>query len=167
MINLAGKDDLIAAHGSSSTLGYHGANKGTAKVEWGGAGTDTPATPAPDGSSTAPSIELPASSVPTMEPTDIPSTAPTLPVVDCETSSWQSWTECSLSCDGGETTRLRTVTVSQSGGGAPCGPLQQLATCNAMVCPVHWHTVHTVNCFSSKNKIILDNISVTVNQKYQ
>uniref|UniRef100_A0ABM0M4D4 Hemicentin-1-like n=1 Tax=Saccoglossus kowalevskii TaxID=10224 RepID=A0ABM0M4D4_SACKO len=57
--------------------------------------------------------------------------------VDGRWSEWGDWTECSLSCDGGEKTRRRTCTEpSPSYGGRPCqGDSSHVARCNLIPCP--------------------------------
>lgn len=61
----------------------------------------------------------------------------TEPTMDCLTTSWSPWTECSASCGGGMQIRTRQVVVAESGAGAPCGELVQARPCNQDVsCPV-------------------------------
>jgi len=46
------------------------------------------------------------------------------PVVDCETSPWSQWSECSKSCGTGHQQRVRVVTKEAQNGGKACGELQ-------------------------------------------
>lgn len=62
-----------------------------------------------------------------------PCIASTCPV-DCQTSSWSSWSSCSEECGGGTRSRTRSVTVSPQNGGQACGALTQSAGCNEQEC---------------------------------
>ncbi|KAM4629779.1 hemicentin-1 [Polymixia lowei] len=57
--------------------------------------------------------------------------------VDGNWGSWQPWGECSVSCGGGERTRVRLChSPSPSNGGRPCpGDSSQLSRCNPQACP--------------------------------
>jgi complement component 6 len=60
--------------------------------------------------------------------------------VDCTTTPWVSWGDCSLSCGAGTHTRTRAVTVAAAHGGAVCGALGETEACNEGPCPVHCAT---------------------------
>ncbi|XP_029988074.1 hemicentin-1 [Sphaeramia orbicularis] len=57
--------------------------------------------------------------------------------VDGNWGPWQSWAECSVSCGGGERTRVRLCnSPSPSNGGRSCpGDSSQLSRCNTQACP--------------------------------
>jgi hypothetical protein len=55
----------------------------------------------------------------------------------CEVSKFTVWTDCTLTCGGGTTTRTRTVTKPPSGAhSSPCPELVQKEGCNTKACPV-------------------------------
>ncbi len=56
--------------------------------------------------------------------------------VDCQVSSWGTWSTCDKSCGGGTQTRSRTVTVQSQNGGATCPALTETQACNTQACPV-------------------------------
>lgn len=56
--------------------------------------------------------------------------------IDCQVSDFTGWTECSLSCGGGEQTRTRVVDVNVAYGGTVCPALSELQRCNEHECPV-------------------------------
>ncbi|XP_045905935.1 hemicentin-1 [Micropterus dolomieu] len=57
--------------------------------------------------------------------------------VDGTWGSWQPWGECSASCGGGQSTRVRLCNnPSPSNSGRPCpGDSSQLSRCNTQACP--------------------------------
>lgn len=56
--------------------------------------------------------------------------------VDCSWNSWGSWGDCSVSCGGGNQTRIRSK-YGPSCGGTDCpGPSSEVRQCNAQCCPV-------------------------------
>jgi hypothetical protein len=58
------------------------------------------------------------------------------PPVDCLLSDWGSWGACSVSCDGGEMSRERSVIHHAQNGGLPCsGDIHQVTDCGRMKCP--------------------------------
>eukprot|EP01012_Entosiphon_sulcatum_P049575 TRINITY_DN6820_c0_g1_i6.p1 TRINITY_DN6820_c0_g1~~TRINITY_DN6820_c0_g1_i6.p1 ORF type:complete len:7637 (+),score=112.47 TRINITY_DN6820_c0_g1_i6:5459-28369(+) len=56
--------------------------------------------------------------------------------VDCQLSTWSSWTPCNQTCGGGFQIRSRALVVAPSNGGVPCGPLTESLSCNTELCPV-------------------------------
>lgn len=56
--------------------------------------------------------------------------------VNCEVSNWAEWSVCSVTCGGGEQTRIRTVITSPENGGAACPVLEETQPCNTQACPV-------------------------------
>eukprot|EP00930_Biecheleria_cincta_P099272 TRINITY_DN90909_c0_g1_i1.p1 TRINITY_DN90909_c0_g1~~TRINITY_DN90909_c0_g1_i1.p1 ORF type:complete len:1250 (-),score=93.25 TRINITY_DN90909_c0_g1_i1:232-3981(-) len=57
--------------------------------------------------------------------------------IDCEYSQWASWTTCSRSCNGGKTSRSRTISIEGNRLGRLCkGGLFEETICNVELCPV-------------------------------
>jgi hypothetical protein len=54
--------------------------------------------------------------------------------VDCQLSSWSSWSKCSASCGGGVMSRQRDILVAPSNGGAQCEATQEQDSCNTQQC---------------------------------
>lgn len=56
-------------------------------------------------------------------------------VTDCIVSEWSTFSECSVPCGTGVTTRFRTVLTEPSEGGIPCPALTEEQTCEDNPCP--------------------------------
>ncbi|XP_061197855.1 SCO-spondin-like isoform X2 [Saccostrea echinata] len=58
--------------------------------------------------------------------------------VDGKFSEWGSWSTCTVSCGGGNTTRIRSCNnpVPQYGGKNCIGESEQIKTCNSVECPI-------------------------------
>eukprot|EP00927_Polykrikos_kofoidii_P009143 TRINITY_DN13795_c0_g1_i1.p1 TRINITY_DN13795_c0_g1~~TRINITY_DN13795_c0_g1_i1.p1 ORF type:complete len:1545 (-),score=151.55 TRINITY_DN13795_c0_g1_i1:291-4925(-) len=57
------------------------------------------------------------------------------PSVDCVLSAWSDWTNCSLTCGGGQKKKSRTIVRSPANGGKTCDPeLSIVAACNTEPC---------------------------------
>ena len=55
--------------------------------------------------------------------------------VDCELSEFTEWTECSVSCDGGQRYRSRDIARAASHNGKSCsGHLRETQSCNSIPC---------------------------------
>mmetsp|Transcript_15146 Transcript_15146/g.38941 ORF Transcript_15146/g.38941 Transcript_15146/m.38941 type:complete len:595 (-) Transcript_15146:83-1867(-) len=56
--------------------------------------------------------------------------------VDCEWGNWSLWSDCTLTCGGGERTRYRDIQTSPKGKGKLCepGPKSQVAPCRTEPC---------------------------------
>ena len=53
---------------------------------------------------------------------------------DCEWTTWEAWTACSQTCDGGIRQRFRGKTDA-TGAGKPCeGPAQEDEMCGTVPC---------------------------------
>jgi len=57
--------------------------------------------------------------------------------VDCATSSWNSWKQCSKKCGGGKQSRSRFVLNVANSLGKPCGSLEQTRQCGTNPCDKH------------------------------
>ena len=56
-------------------------------------------------------------------------------LVDGKWLEWSSWSECSLSCGGGNSTRMRQC-IGPFNGGKPCvGNVTENRLCNNQSCP--------------------------------
>ena len=55
-------------------------------------------------------------------------------IVDCVVGDWGDWSNCSLPCDGGNTTRSRIVEVTPDYGGLACPDTAETKTCNTREC---------------------------------
>jgi len=55
--------------------------------------------------------------------------------VACVLGSWEEWSKCSASCDGGQKTRIRHILSPAGNGGAPCEDiLAETANCSTNSC---------------------------------
>ena len=55
---------------------------------------------------------------------------------DCSWSPWYPWSRCSKSCDGGNRTSTRTISVVAYNGGKDCeGNDTRVEECNSDPCP--------------------------------
>eukprot|EP00437_Effrenium_voratum_P009113 CAMPEP_0181425668 /NCGR_PEP_ID=MMETSP1110-20121109/15276_1 /TAXON_ID=174948 /ORGANISM="Symbiodinium sp., Strain CCMP421" /LENGTH=1604 /DNA_ID=CAMNT_0023548859 /DNA_START=40 /DNA_END=4854 /DNA_ORIENTATION=- len=62
---------------------------------------------------------------------------PVCNAVDCVWDTWDSWSECSRTCDGGQKSRNRTIYMPPSPGGKPCRALDsisEIASCGTAPC---------------------------------
>eukprot|EP00397_Hematodinium_sp_SG-2012_P004784 GEMP01004798.1.p1 GENE.GEMP01004798.1~~GEMP01004798.1.p1 ORF type:complete len:1067 (+),score=271.95 GEMP01004798.1:195-3395(+) len=56
-------------------------------------------------------------------------------VVNCQVTSWGNWETCSVSCDGGQQVRNRSVKTQAANNGTPCNEsLQEIRGCNTDAC---------------------------------
>ena len=55
--------------------------------------------------------------------------------IDCITSKWSRWSQCSHTCGGGTQTRLRMRKALQKNGGKPCGAFSEEQACGTTTCP--------------------------------
>jgi hypothetical protein len=59
----------------------------------------------------------------------------TVEPIDCVLSEWTSWSPCSLTCGmNGVRQRTRSVEVTSSGGGLPCGSRLEVILCEVLPC---------------------------------
>ena len=56
--------------------------------------------------------------------------------VDCVMGAWSAWNECTNSCNGGTSTRWRSVLRAAESGGKACPATEAMRTCNAHECPI-------------------------------
>jgi hypothetical protein len=56
---------------------------------------------------------------------------------DCQVSNFGAWSSCDKTCDGGKSTRTRSVISDMADGGVACPTLDQERDCNTALCPVH------------------------------
>lgn len=56
--------------------------------------------------------------------------------IDCLWADWESWSECTCTCGGGQRNRARHIAVFPMLGGMPCNPIdmEELAECNTQEC---------------------------------
>merc|ERR1711957_575944 len=67
---------------------------------------------------------------------NVPSVDIKKPKVNCVLDQWTPWTQCSVTCAGGQHQRERVVKVEAKNGGSSCyGPLAEVDECNAGHCP--------------------------------
>jgi hypothetical protein len=55
-------------------------------------------------------------------------------MIDCEVSDWTEWSNCSLPCDGGNSTRTREILVTPEFGGRLCPAMVESRACNTREC---------------------------------
>jgi hypothetical protein len=58
--------------------------------------------------------------------------------VNCEVGGWGEWAPCTKRCQGGSSTRVRTVTIRNANGGEGCPALAQTSACNDGVSCDEW-----------------------------
>mmetsp|Transcript_5820 Transcript_5820/g.13861 ORF Transcript_5820/g.13861 Transcript_5820/m.13861 type:complete len:1591 (+) Transcript_5820:108-4880(+) len=59
----------------------------------------------------------------------------TVVAINCVLGDWTTWTECSKTCEGGQTSRTREIATPAANGGAACdGTLQETEGCNTQDC---------------------------------
>jgi len=57
--------------------------------------------------------------------------------VDCKWTAWSEWNSCTVSCNGGQKTRTRSVEQQAVGDGSPCeGVASDSAECSQRHCPI-------------------------------
>jgi len=56
---------------------------------------------------------------------------------DCDMTVWGGWGACTKTCNGGTTTRIRSVVSEPTHGGALCSALEQTRPCDTDKCPIH------------------------------
>ena len=56
-------------------------------------------------------------------------------LADCLVGEWNSWSQCSATCNEGISSRSRKVTQEQVQHGVPCPNLQESQTCSLRRCP--------------------------------
>eukprot|EP00656_Telonema_subtile_P054704 TRINITY_DN8238_c0_g1_i1.p1 TRINITY_DN8238_c0_g1~~TRINITY_DN8238_c0_g1_i1.p1 ORF type:complete len:539 (+),score=107.56 TRINITY_DN8238_c0_g1_i1:120-1736(+) len=56
------------------------------------------------------------------------------PAVNCLEGPWGSWSMCSATCGGGESSRLRAIMRAAENAGARCGELEETRECNTQRC---------------------------------
>ena len=54
---------------------------------------------------------------------------------DCIWESWNDWSTCSQSCDGGTQLRTRTLVAPERNGGECSGESLEQQDCNTETCP--------------------------------
>ena len=57
------------------------------------------------------------------------------PKVNCKLSLWATWSPCSKSCNGGSSSRRRSVLEKEQHGGQPCSGLLETQDCNTQQGP--------------------------------
>jgi hypothetical protein len=72
--------------------------------------------------------------------TTAPTAAPTGRDVDCKTSKWSAWSDCSKTCGAGRKTSWRMIIADHQGRGKKCGNLKKSKTCKVVDCPVDCET---------------------------
>lgn len=54
--------------------------------------------------------------------------------INCETTAWGKWSQCTKACGGGSRLRTRAVTQAAQNGGASCPELEENKACNIQPC---------------------------------
>jgi len=81
--------------------------------------------------------------------------------IDAVLSSWSDWTQCPVTCGGGEQNRIRKCDTEASGGGKSCSDfdLEQRVNCSLNPCPIDgilspWSTwtICSVSCGEGKRE---------------
>jgi hypothetical protein len=81
--------------------------------------------------------------VETVQCTDLPECP-----VDCELTSWTTWTTCTKTCAGGKQTRTRDVITPANDSGVGCGPQSDSQDCSTQACPINCVKADTWNEWS-------------------
>ena len=80
-------------------------------------------------------------------------------LADCEWDSWQPWSSCTKTCEGGTKQRGRTKLQEESCGGTAClGNSIDQMDCNTQCCP---SKVFESTIYKMKNDLILFLILIT------
>nr|CAH0103778.1 unnamed protein product [Daphnia galeata] len=67
--------------------------------------------------------------------------------VDCQLSSWSSWTNCNSTCGPGIQQRHRKIEIEPANGGRPCGSMEEIQACNLHSCDAYrWRTSDWTPC---------------------
>ena len=69
--------------------------------------------------------------------------------IDCETSGWNGWTDCTKECETGTQTNTRTIITPPQHGGKECGELHQTQECNTQPCPIDCDGSWSDSCTNS------------------
>ena len=57
--------------------------------------------------------------------------------MNCVWDEWGDWSDCSKSCDGGQSSRTRAILTPSSNGGEDCtGDTSEKKSCNDTACPI-------------------------------
>lgn len=67
--------------------------------------------------------------------------------IDCQLSSWSSWTNCNSTCGPGSQQRHRKIEMEPANGGRPCGSTEEIQACNVHSCDTYqWRTSDWTPC---------------------
>merc|ERR1711951_172034 len=79
------------------------------------------------------------------------------PKIDCQVSAWSEWTECSVSCGTGWSTRKRNVLLAAGNGGRSCPKkMDRKKKCRQMPCPAntkYWYQGNWRNMTYDERKV--------------